>query len=54
LIQEGYEPKPEGLIAQLKKRVVERAGGERGMAFVEAALGSHADGGGWLDFQPEI
>jgi predicted dehydrogenase len=28
--------------------------GARGMAFVEAALHSHAEGGRWLDFQPEI
>jgi hypothetical protein len=28
--------------------------GARGIAFVEAALSSHADGGRWLDFQPEI
>ena len=28
--------------------------GARGMAFVEAALRSHAEGGRWLNFQPEI
>ncbi len=28
--------------------------GARGMAFVEAALSSHAEGGRWLDFRPEI
>jgi predicted dehydrogenase len=28
--------------------------GVRGMAFVEAALASHAEGGSWLDFRPEI
>jgi hypothetical protein len=28
--------------------------GVRGMAFVEAALASHTEGGGWRDFQPEI
>lgn len=28
--------------------------GARGMAFVEAALNSHAAGGRWLDFQPEM
>jgi predicted dehydrogenase len=28
--------------------------GARGMAFVEAALSSHGDGGRWLSFQPEI
>ena len=28
--------------------------GARGIAFVEVALSSHAEGGRWLDFQPEI
>ena len=28
--------------------------GARGIAFVEAALSSHAEGGRWLDFRPEI
>ena len=28
--------------------------GTRGMAFVEAAVNSYAQGGGWLDFQPEM
>jgi hypothetical protein len=28
--------------------------GARGMAFVEAALSSHAEGGRWIDFLPEI
>ncbi|HEY5704845.1 MAG TPA: hypothetical protein VIS96_04655 [Terrimicrobiaceae bacterium] len=28
--------------------------GARGIAFVEAALSSHAAGGRWLDFQQEI
>ena len=28
--------------------------GVRGMAFVEAALASNADGGRWRSFQPEI
>ena len=28
--------------------------GARGMAFVEAALSSHAEGGRWVDFLPEI
>ena len=28
--------------------------GAGGIAFVEAALSSHAEGGSWLDFQPEI
>ena len=28
--------------------------GAGGIAFVEAALSSHAEGGRWLDFQPEI
>ena len=28
--------------------------GARGMAFVEAALSSHREGGRWLDFQPKI
>jgi len=29
-------------------------GGARGMAFVEAALASNAEGGHWRSFQPEI
>ena len=28
--------------------------GARGIAFVEAALNSHSEGGCWLEFQPQI
>lgn len=46
--QAGVAPDP---LAQWAPMVGE---GARGMAFVEAALSSHAEGGCWLDFQPEI
>ena len=46
--QAGAAPDPLALWAPMVEE------GARGMAFVEAALSSHAEGGRWLDFQPEI
>jgi predicted dehydrogenase len=46
--QSGAAPDPLALWAPMVED------GARGMAFVEAALGSHAEGGRWLEFQPEI
>ena len=46
--QSGAAPDPLALWAPMVDE------GARGMAFVEAALSSHAEGGRWLDFQPEI
>jgi hypothetical protein len=46
--QAGAGPDPLALSAPMAEE------GARGMAFVEAALSSHAEGGGRLDFQPEI
>jgi predicted dehydrogenase len=46
--QTGTVPDPLALWAPMVED------GVRGMAFVEAALSSHAEGGRWLDFQPEI
>ena len=46
--QQGVPPDPLALWAPTVED------GARGMAFVEAAVNSHAQGGGWLDFQPEI
>ena len=44
----GVKPDPLALWAPMVEE------GARGMAFVEAALRSHAEGGRWLNFQPEI
>ena len=46
--QAGAAPDPLVLWAPMVEE------GARGMAFVEAALSSHAEGGRWLDFRPEI
>ena len=46
--QQGAAPDPLALWAPMAED------GARGLAFVETALGSHAQGGRWLDFQPEI
>jgi hypothetical protein len=46
--QRGVPPDPLALLAPTVED------GARGMAFVEAAVNSYAQGGGWLDFQPEI
>jgi predicted dehydrogenase len=46
--QAGATPDPLALWAPMVEE------GARGIAFVEAALSSHAEGGRWLDFRPEI
>jgi predicted dehydrogenase len=46
--QAGGAPDPLALWAPVAED------GVRGMAFVEAALASSAEGGSWRDFQPEI
>jgi hypothetical protein len=46
--QAGAAPDPLALWAPMVEE------GARGMAFVEAALSSHANAGCWLDFEPEI
>jgi predicted dehydrogenase len=46
--QTGAAPDPLALWAPTVEE------GARGMAFVEAALSSHAEGGRWLAFQPQI
>jgi predicted dehydrogenase len=46
--QAGAAPDPLALWAPMVEE------GARGMAFVEAALSSHAQGGRWIDFLPEI
>jgi predicted dehydrogenase len=45
--QRGVPPDPLALWAPMVED------GARGMAFVEAAVSSHAQSGGWLDFRPE-
>jgi predicted dehydrogenase len=46
--QSGAAPDPLALWAPMVDE------GARGMAFVESALSSHAEGGRWLDFKLEI